>query len=100
MAVENFVERRHSDRFPIMLKVSVSYGDNRMDATILDVSSGGAKVRLDGAGIPDETVLNNGFILDIPAYGKFPGDIVWKDDEYIGIKFHRDFSVELGSLIN
>jgi hypothetical protein len=100
MPVENFTERRKTERFPIMMRASVAFADNVMDATIFDVSAGGAKVRLDGTEIPAENVLSHGFILDIPAYGKFPGDIIWKDDEYVGIKFHRDHSVELGPLFN
>ncbi len=99
MPTENITERRRHDRFPIMMKASVSYGGDPMDATIFDVSGGGAKVRLDGPEIPGETVLNDDFIIDIPAYGKFPGDIVWKDEEYIGVKFHRDHSPELGPLL-
>lgn len=100
MPVENFIERRQTERFPIMMTASVTYADNDMDATIFDVSAGGAKVRLDGTEIPAENVLNHSFILNVPAYGKFPGDIVWKDDEYVGVKFHRDHTVELGPLIS
>ncbi|MDA1088944.1 MAG: PilZ domain-containing protein [Proteobacteria bacterium] len=99
MPAETTSERRRGERFPIMMTASVAFADNFMNATIFDVSSGGAKVRLDGDEIPAEDVLNHAFILNIPAYGKFPGDIVWKDDEYIGIQFHRDHSVELGPLI-
>ena len=29
-------------------------------------------------------------VLDIPDYGGYGGDIVWIDDEFIGIEFHEN----------
>jgi len=100
MSAEQIAERRQTERFPLMLQASIGYDDGFMDVTIFDISAGGAKIRLDGDEIPAETVLKNNFILNVPAYGKFSGDIAWKDDEYIGVQFHRDHSEELTPLVS
>ena len=93
------VERRESERFPIMMRASVMAGDKYLKATIFDVSAGGAKVRLDGPDIPAPENMAPNVVLSIPAYGEFPADVIWRDEEYIGLSFHADHSVALASLL-
>ncbi len=76
MPNETFHERREFERFPIMMRASVSAGDDDLEATIFDVSAGGAKVRLDGPDIPAPENMALNVVLYIPAYGEFPADVV------------------------
>jgi len=99
MPNENIVERRESERFPIMMRASVTAGDSVLEATIFDVSAGGAKVRLDGPDLPAPDSTPHSMVLYIPAYGEFPGDVVWRDDEYIGLRFHEDHGEALNPLL-
>ncbi len=93
-------ERRDFERFPIMMRASVAVGGSGdLEATIFDVSAGGAKVRLDGPDIPPAEGMALNVILNIPAYGKFPADVVWRDDEYLGLRFHEDHSLALAPLL-
>ncbi len=92
-------ERREFERFPIMMRASVTVGDDKLEATIFDVSAGGAKVRLDGTDIPAPENMAPNVVLYIPAYGEFPADVVWRDEEYLGLRFHEDHSVALTPLL-
>ncbi len=92
-------ERREFERFPIMMRASVSAGDVDLEATIFDVSAGGAKVRLDGPEVPAPENMAQNVVLNIPAYGKFQAVVVWQDDEYLGLRFHEDHSLALTPLL-
>ena len=93
------VERREFERFPIMMRASVMAGDDSLEATIFDVSAYGAKVRLDGSDVPSPDNMASNIVLNIPAYGKFPADVAWRDEEYFGLRFHEDHSVALTPLL-
>ncbi len=80
---KTFKERRQFERYPLMLEAEVSVGGAAQDCTIFYVSAGGAKVRF--AKDPFKNI-----VLRIPPYGEFEGEVVWKDDEFVGIKFHED----------
>ena len=95
----NLAERRESERFPIMMRASVVAGEDYLEATIFDVSADGAKVRLDGTDIPAPENMVQSVVLHIPAYGEFPANVIWRDDEYIGLRFHKDNSVALTPLL-
>ncbi len=99
MPNEKFVERRESERFPIMMRASVIAGGDNLEATIFDVSASGAKVRMDGTDIPAPENMASNVVLSIPAYGEFPADVVWRDDEYLGLRFHEDHSQALNPLL-
>ncbi len=99
MPNEKIDERRESERFPIMMRASVMAGDVNLEATIFDVSAGGAKVRLDGTDIPAPENMAQNVILHIPAYGEVPADVVWRDEEYLGLRFQQDHSVALTPLL-
>ena len=82
-------ERRQFDRHPLMLKAQVTIGAESFAAVIFEISAAGAKVQLKDAGKVAEIVLPKTAVIEIPEYGGFEGDIVWIDDEFIGIDFHE-----------
>ena len=86
----NKTERRRHERYPLMLEAAVTIGGESFAAVIFDISGGGAKVQLKDAGTAAENAMPKTAVLEIPEYGDYEGDIVWTDDEYIGIHFHEN----------
>ena len=66
---------------------------------IFDVSAGGAKVRLKKAEIDSQNSAIKRVLLHIPPFGEFEGDIVWTDDEYMGIKFYETHKTVVNMLL-
>ncbi len=83
-------DRRQFDRHPLMLKAQVTIGAESFAAVIFEISAGGAKVQLKDAGNAAENAMPKTVVLDIPEYGDYEGDIIWTDDDYIGIHFHEN----------
>ena len=83
-------ERRQHGRYPLMLGAAVSIGGETFAAVIFDISADGAKVQLKEAGNVAENAMPKTVVLDIPEYGGYEGDIIWIDDDYIGINFHEN----------
>ncbi len=81
-------ERRKLERFPILLEATVLVDDEVINCVIYVISAGGATVQLKGTEIHLEDDQVKLIRLNIPEFGDFDGEIVWTDDEYIGIKFH------------
>ncbi len=86
----NMTERRQHERYPLMLEAAVTIGSETFAAVIFDISAGGAKVQLKEAGNAAENAMPKTVVLDIPEYGDYEGDIIWIDDDYIGINFHEN----------
>ncbi len=86
----NMTDRRQHERYPLMLEAAVTIGGDSFAAVIFDISGGGAKVRLKEAGSAVENAMSKTVVLNIPEYGDFEGDIIWIDDDYIGIHFHEN----------
>lgn len=74
-----------------MLEAAVTIGGETFAAVIWDISAGGAKVQLRDAGNAAENAMPKAAVFDIPEYGGFEGDIVWIDDDFIGINFHENY---------
>lgn len=87
---ERVNENRRYERYPLMLEAEVSIGGEAFGCVIFGLSAGGAKVRLRGAEGLSERCLSEPADLHIPRFGGFEGEIVWKDDEFIGIEFHEN----------
>ena len=87
----DMTERRLNERFPLMLEAEVTIGGESFAAVIFDIAADGAKVRLKDAGNAAENAMPKTVVLKIPEYGDFEGDIIWTDDEFIGIDFHEDY---------
>ena len=84
-------ERRQYERYPLMLEAAVTIGGESLAAVIFDITADGAKVQLKDAGNAAENAMPKTAVLKIPDYGGFEGDIVWTDDDYIGIYFHENY---------
>jgi hypothetical protein len=76
-------ERRKNTRFPLAMQADISFPDDVLEAKIFDLTPSGAKIRL------SKSLLKN-VVLNILPFGSFEGEIVWSDDEFIGIKFKED----------
>ena len=63
MSPEQMDEKRQYERFPILKKAAVILGAEVIEATIFDISAGGAKVRLDSPTIPSAAAINQEAVL-------------------------------------
>ncbi|MCH8236993.1 MAG: PilZ domain-containing protein [Proteobacteria bacterium] len=95
----NISEKRQFERLPLMLEAEVSHAERIIECVIFNVSAGGAKVRLKGAGIDAQKSAIKRVLLHIPPFGDFEGDIVWTDDEYMGIKFYETHKTVVNMLL-
>ena len=86
----NMTERRQHERFPLMLEAAMTIGGESFAAVIFDISAGSAKVQLKDAGNAAENAMPKTAVLEIPVFGDFEGDIIWTDDNFIGINFHEN----------
>ena len=82
-------ERRQHDCYPLMLEAAVTISGESFAAVIFDISAGGAKMQLKDWNVA-ENAMPKTAVLEIPEYGVFEGDIVWIDDDFIGINFHEN----------
>lgn len=87
---ESVFERRRHERYPLMIEAGVLIGGEALGAAVIDLSAGGAKLRLRGAEVLQTDDLADSIILHIPRFGGFEGRIVWKDDDYVGLMFNED----------
>ena len=86
----NGTDRREFDRHPLMIEARVTIGAEKFAVLIYDISAGGAKVQAFDAGKVAEITLPKTALLEIHDYGGYEGDIVWIDDEFIGMDFHEN----------
>jgi len=100
MLVQSVDERRELERFPILKKAALMFEGQMLEATIFDISGGGAKIRIDGAIIPSEDKVNAATALDVPGCGEINAHIAWKDEEYFGLKFDEDHSKLISMFAN
>lgn len=78
--------RRH-DRTDLRLQATLVHADASLSCRIVNISAGGAKLRLDdGERLPEGT----GVTLEIPPFGAFPARPVWRAGEHVGIQFDGD----------
>ena len=83
-------ERRQHERYPVMLEAAVTTSSESFAAVIFNISACGAKMHLKDAWNAAENAMPKTAVLEIPEYGGFEGDIVWIDDDFIGINFHEN----------
>ena len=96
---QNITKKRQFERHPLMLEAEVSHADQIIECVIFDVSACSAKVRLKRAGIDAQNSPIKRVLLHIPPFGEFEGDIVWTDDEYMGIKFYETHKAVVNMLL-
>ena len=80
---EKTPERRKTIRYPLAMQADISFPDEVLEAKIFDLTPAGAKIRL------KKSLLKN-VVLNILPFGSFEGEIIWEDDEFMGIKFKDD----------
>lgn len=78
---QQFTEKREYERYHVSVTAEMNMGGEGVECSTIDISAGGAKVRF-------KTDPFKKVVLSIPPFGDIEGEIVWKDDEYVGIKFH------------
>jgi hypothetical protein len=76
----------------LAVEAEISFPDDVLKAAIFDLSSSGAKVRL-------RKSLLKSVVLNIMPFGSFEGEIVWSDDEFIGIKFDEDHKAVINLIL-
>lgn len=74
--------RRHHKRVPLVWSGSFGHGKEQVDCAILNLSMGGAKVR-----IPDPAIRPTQINLKSPHFGEFMGRVVWRDGNVLGLSF-------------
>ena len=80
-------DHRRYPRKNMFFSASLATPTDRSICDILNMSAGGARLRLDD--VPAD--LKNGQLtLTIDDYGDLPVHIVWHDGFYVGIKFDVD----------
>lgn len=79
--IEKRVDRRVSTELQAQLIINIG----AMDCTTVDLSANGVKLRL------DHDLLKN-IRVNIAGSGEIPGEVIWKDGEFVGIKFHEEQS--------
>ncbi len=89
---QQYTEKRHFERYHVSVPAEVSFGGESLECATIDISEGGAKVRFKMD--PFKRIT-----LSIPPFGEVEGEIIWKDDEYVGIKFLGDHQ-RMAELIN
>lgn len=87
---EGVFERRRHERYPLMMEAGVLIGGEALGAVIIDLSAGGAKLRLRESEDIQSYDPADSIELHIPKFGGFEGKVVWKDDDYVGIMFNED----------
>jgi len=78
---QQFTEKRVFERYHVSVGAEMTLGGESVECSTIDISAGGAKVRF-------KTDPFKKVVLSIPPFGELEGEIVWKDEEYVGIQFH------------
>jgi hypothetical protein len=82
--------RRRYPRTNVLWSGEVAAGERRAGCTVLNVSAGGAKVRLS-----EPVDMRGDLTLRIGEFGEFVGTVVWKARNLLGISFAAD-AIEVG----
>ncbi len=83
--ISSKLEHREHRRITIELQAELVLSSNTQECTTADLSAGGVKLKVkDG--------LFKNVRINILNAGEIPGEIVWLDGDYVGIKFNEDES--------
>ena len=75
-------ERRTDSRSAVLCGARIRSGDRDVNCHVLNLSTGGAKVRVEGEVDPSQPV-----ILEAEPLGTFSAEVVWKDGDRLGLMF-------------
>jgi len=77
------IERRTSARVEVALTAQLSFADEALECTTSDLSAGGVKLKL-GRDLFKSVRIN------IAGFGDVTAEVMWKDGEYVGLKFDEE----------
>lgn len=78
-------ERRKHKRFSTFLRGTLFHGMTAVECVIDSISAGGV-----GIVAPRPVAAHEIVALHIEGYGMFPGQIAWRQDTRMGIRFYED----------
>jgi len=75
-------ERRRALRKRVLWSAQVEAEERPIRCAVLDVSLGGARVRLDEGALPQGPVA-----ISVSRFGRFQAEVVWSRDSVSGLRF-------------
>jgi len=82
---EDIDARREYFRKQVLLEANIIINKKEFICEILNISAGGAKIRMKQTPKIGEKVS-----MDIDPFGEFPGEVVWVHEKEVGIRFKND----------
>ena len=76
------VYQREHDRTGVALAARVSSSSPTVDCMVLNITLGGAKLRID-----EPLSAGQELVLGIESFGQFPGRVRWRSGDELGMKF-------------
>jgi len=76
------LERRRALRKRVLWSAQVEAEQRRIGCAVLDVSLGGARVRLDEGALPRGPLA-----IALSRFGTFQAEVVWTRDRVLGLRF-------------
>ncbi len=89
----SFVDRQRHPRHSTMCPGELISGDRTVECTVLNISVGGAKLRL-----AESIETNSRVRLRINRVGEFTGRVAWRNGDTMGIEFQDDLT-ELARIV-
>lgn len=78
-------EKQEDPRRSVYVAARLTSGEDTIDCQILNISTGGAKLRIKHAGEIDAEV-----VLTIESHGTFPARVAWRKGDQMGLEFLGD----------
>ncbi len=75
-------DRRRFARVSVLMSGKLFSGGEMVDCVVLNISAGGAKVR-----VLQPLEFDSAVRLRVERFGDFPGVVAWQDGAYIGLQF-------------
>ncbi len=85
MVVDTKADKRQHLREGVALAAQVSSAEMIADCTVLNITLGGAKIRIAEA-LPAGQTLT----LNVDRFGRFPGRARWRSRDELGLQFDED----------
>jgi hypothetical protein len=79
---------REYERKPVLWNAKLHQDGRIWKCKAVDISPGGAKVRID-----ERLTINSWVLLTVDHVGSFPGEVRWQNDNVAGIRFLEDAAV-------
>lgn len=85
-------ERRRHSRQSVHWTANLHAADDPNECTVLDISPGGAQVQTS-----DPLPAKTGIVLKLDQGDEYPGDIVWQQGSFMGIRFRTSGPTNLAA---